>query len=218
MFKKIILSVLMLTAFAGMSQAATYIKVEAMEEFTTANPPANMCLMVASNYDLGNYYLKSGDVLTCEVVKVVKPKRGKRDAKFYVKPTEITSDGSTSEITKNYKGSYCKYALSKEALKAAPKVKMVEKAAVSVGNHFVKGCLAPAVSIAEGMIKNEEGNRLKSGIAQLYDDSPVSYVSKGKDIEFKQGDTFYLSFKVKKPRRNKEAEQPETEQPEVQQD
>ena len=202
MFKRIILSVLILTAFAGMSQAATYIKVEAMEEFTTANPAENMCLTVASDYNLGKYYLKSGDVLTCDVVKVVKPKRGKRDAKFYVKPTAITSGECTKAVEKNYKGKYCKYALTKEALKEAPKGKMVEKAAVSVGNHFVKGCLAPAVSIAEGMIKNEEGNRLKSGIAQLYDDSPVSYISKGKNIELQQGDTFYLSFKGKSKKKS----------------
>ena len=78
-----------------------------------------------------------------------------------------------------------------------------KKAAISVGNHFVKG-VAPAISLAEGMIKNEDGNRLESGVKNVYKSSPLSYIEKGNDLVLERGDYFYLIFKPSKSKNPKD--------------
>ena len=49
--------------------------------------------------------------------------------------------------------------------------------------------------MAEGMIENEEGNRIQSGVKKVYKESPLSYVEKGQELKMESGDSFYLIFK-----------------------
>ena len=94
-------------------------------------------------------------------------------------------------------GKYAEKVLSAEEIKNIDAMKVGKKAAITVGNHFVKG-VAPVASLAEGIVKNEEGNRLESGVKQVYKDSVFSYVEKGQHLDIKQGDEFYLVFKQAK--------------------
>ena len=57
--------------------------------------------------------------------------------------------------------------------------------------------VAPAVGLVEGAVKNEKGNRAKSAVVSAYESTPLSYASKGKNIEIKQGQVFIMSFKQK---------------------
>ena len=203
MNKKIILSILAMYLTITTANAVDRVHVEAAEEFSTTNPIQRIDLIVTDGTLLGNYNLKPGDVLHCEVVKVTNAKRGKRNASFTVCPDSITSGGNIVSIPKEYYGKYTTKILSKEELKNVDKKKLGKKAVKSVGNHFVKG-VAPVASLAEGVIKNESGNRVQSGLKQVYKDSALSYAEKGKELDIKPGEQFYLKFKSQKDKSEEE--------------
>ena len=72
---------------------------------------------------------------------------------------------------------------------------MVKNGVLMVGSYFVKG-LSIGVSFVEGFAKNEKDNRFKSGVANAYEESPISLVEKGDELEIKTGDDFYFVFKT----------------------
>ncbi len=174
--------------------SADQIKVVATEEFRTDNPAEMINVQVMKASALGRYELKENDVLHCQVLKIADPKRLKRSAGFYVKPVAYTSDGETIKIKDELYGKYSKHVLSKEELKEIEPGKVIKGAALTVGNYFVKG-LSIGVSFVEGVVKNEKDNRLKSGVVNAYESSPLSYVEKGEQLDIKVGDDFYLVFK-----------------------
>ena len=176
--------------------AAVKMKVSALDEFKTEKPAKVINVRVREDVQLGSYELKQGDDLTCNVVKIVDPKRGKRNAAFYVQPVSYISKENVINIEGDYYGKYSKRVLSKEELKQIPPGRVIKKAALTVGNYFVKG-LSTGVAFAEGAINNEEDNRLKSGVIEAYKESPLSYISKGEELDIKPGDNFYLVFKIK---------------------
>ena len=198
MKNKVIISVLALFITMSAANAASEkIHVAAIEDFDTANPLQKIDVRVLENSELGSNYLKAGDTIHCNVIKVTDPKRGKRSASFAVCPTSYTTEEGTVAIKENYYGKYASRVISKEELKNIDAVKVGKKAALAVGSHFVKG-LTTGVTLAEGMIENEEGNRLESGVKKVYKESPLSYVEKGQELVINTGDTFYLIFKPAK--------------------
>ena len=195
MKKGIILTILGLIFSITTVSAAVQMKVTAVNEFETDKPTKTINVRVNENITLGNYELKAGDVLKSNVLEVTDPKRGKRDAIFYVQPYAYDSDGVTKNIDETIYGKYSKTVLSKEELKKFPKLQIAEKAAVTVGSFYIKG-LKQGVSLAKGIITNPDGNRVKSGVQQVYEDSIISYVEKGKELDIKPGDEFYFIFNV----------------------
>ena len=205
MKKYISLFVAIVLSFAA-ANASDKVHVAANTEFNTAAPAKSIDVTVIESTLIGTNLLEENDILHCSVVKITDPKRGKRAASFAVCPLSYTtSEGTTKAINGSFYGKYSEKVLSKDDINSANALKVGKKAAVSVGNHFVKG-VAPAVALAEGMIKNEDGNRLESGVKQVYKDSPLSYVEKGKDIVIERGDTFYFVFKPSKSKNTQEIE------------
>lgn len=186
--------------------ASDRIHVSAVEEFNTTNPKPSLDVKVLEDSYLGAILLKEGDVIHCNVVKITNPKRGKRSASFVVCPISYTTEENTKTIEQNYYGKYASKAVTKEELRNIDAVKVGKKAAITVGNHFVKG-VAPVASLAEGMIKNEENNRLESGIKQVYKDSALSYIEKGADLTIEPEDKFYLIFKPSQSKKASDIEQ-----------
>ncbi|MBR6126078.1 hypothetical protein IKQ21_00165 [bacterium] len=176
-------------------QAAIQMKVSAVNEFDTEKPTKTINVRVNKDTILGNYELKSGDILKSNVLEVTEPKRGKRDADFYVQPYAYVSGGVTKNIDETILGRYSKTVLSKEEIKKLPKLQIAEKAAVTVGSFYIKG-LSQGVSLAKGVITNPDGNRVKSGVKQVYEDSIISYVEKGKELDIKPDDEFYFIFTI----------------------
>ena len=195
MRNKIILSILTLFCSLSVVNAASdKVHVAAIEEFDTTKPLQKIDVQVIEPTTLGTHALHNGDIIHCNVIKVTDPKRGKRSASFAVCPTSYTTEGNTVTIKENYYGKYASKVISKEELKKVDKVKVGKKAVLTVGNHFVKG-LTAGVTMAEGMIENEEGNRIQSGVKKVYKESPLSYVEKGQELKIEPGDSFYLIFK-----------------------
>ena len=183
-----------LTISTTIVHASDNVRVTSLEEFSTSSPAAAIDLKVLESSNIGEYILNDGDVIHCNVTKVNKPKRGKISAGFNVIPVYYIQDGKQINIESSYTGKYAAKILSKEEIKNVDAVQVGKKAALTVGNHFIKG-VAPVAALAEGMIKNEDGNRIESGVKQVYKDSPLSYVEKGKDIYIHPGDSFYIKFK-----------------------
>ena len=195
MIRKIILVITCILLQVSGVYAATQLHVAAMEEFQTEKPSKRLSVRVLDESELGKYTIGTNSTLHCEVLRVIDPKRGKRNATFYVKPLSFTNNDETVQIEQEMYGKYSKFVLSKEELKKIPPFKVMKKAALTVGNYFVKG-LSVAYSFAEGVVKNKNDNRLKSGVVNAYEESPLSYIGEGAQLDIKVGDDFYLVFKT----------------------
>lgn len=193
--KKLVLLFSFILLQISAAEAACQLHVAATEEFKTDKPSKNIVVRVLEPSELGKYKLETNSELNCKVLRVVDPKRGKRNATFFVKPVSFTSGSEEVSIEEEMYGKYSKFVLSKEELKKIPPFKVMKNAALMVGNYFIKG-LSVAYSFGEGFVKNEKDNRLKSGVTNAYEESPLSYISAGEQLDLKVGDDFYLVFKT----------------------
>lgn len=167
---------------------AKTIPVQALEDFSTENPPKNYSVKVLDELVLDeNTSLKQDDILEGKIIDVKNPKRLKQNAKFTFVPEVIKTNGKTIELKGYYPAKYTT---------KLNKGQMAKSAALGVGNYFVKG-LSMGYSAIEGAVKNEQDNRFKSGAVSLYESSPFSYVEKGKEIVIAKEQVFLLNFKVK---------------------
>ena len=189
----VLLSVLCLSVSSAL--AAVQLKVTAEEEFQTDNPADYIDARLRETSFLGQYTLPINSVLHCRVMQIVDPKRGKRNATFFVQPVSYTYKDRTFEIKEEMYGKYSKKVLSTEELKKIPPSKVIQNTALMVGNYFIKG-LSMGVSFVKGVVGNEEDNRIKSGVVKVYKDSPLSYFSEGEQLDIQPGDDFYLIFKI----------------------
>ena len=98
-----------------------------------------------------------------------------------MKPVSYTDGAEKVSIEEEMYGKYSKFVLSKEELKKIPPFKVMQNAALMVGNYF---------------IKDEKDNRFKSGVTNAYEESPLSYIGEGEQLDIKVGDDFYLVFKT----------------------
>ena len=187
--KKFILSLILLFMCQASVLAAT-IKVQSQSDFTTENPSETLTVKAVTDLILDDGFLiiNEGYILIGDIVDVSSPKRLKRDASFAFILKEYTdNNGETHKVDSLVKGKFTTKFDYKSAAKSA---------ALGVGSYFVKG-LSSAYAAVEGAIKNEEGNRFKSGAISLYESTPISYVEKGEDIVIKKDQVFILNFKLK---------------------
>ncbi len=187
--KKIIIALLSLFLFQMNVSAAT-IKVESMSDFTTENPPETLEVKAVTDLflDDGVLIILEGNILKGNIVDVSSPKRLKRDASFAFVLTEYTdNDGKTHKVEQFVKGKFTTKFDYKSTAKSV---------ALGIGNHFVKG-ISLGYHAVEGAVKNEEGSRLKSSAASVYESTPFSYVEKGEDIVIQKNQVFILNFKLK---------------------
>lgn len=192
--KKILLTLICLSQISACF-AADYLKVTAMEDFSTDSPKDTFNVRLREEGTLGKYELPTNSILHCQVLQIVDPKRGKRNAVFFVKPLTYTQGDETLQIQEDMYGKYTTVVLSKEEIKKLPYWKMIKNGALMVGSYFVKG-LSIGVAFVEGVAKNEQDNRLKSGVTNAYEESPISLVEKGEQLDIKTADDFYFVFKT----------------------
>ena len=187
MFKKSLLwSICISVCLSGFACAAT-IKAEALSPFSTEEPTKTFTFRVVETIEYDDdVTLPKGTTVTAEVQDVVSPKRLKRNATFTVIPKTYTDAmGHVRHFPTDY---VCKYALPLD------KKDIAIKTGATVGGFFVKG-LSLGVSAVRGAIDNEENNRFKSAAVRVYDDSPVSMVENGQEINLVEGDRFYLKYR-----------------------
>ena len=180
---------------------AQTIEVRSFDDFSTANPPSSISIELLEPLSLSeDKILDIGTKVDGELFDVVSPKRLKRDAGFSFKPKlYYDEDGKTHIIYNNITASYTE---------PIDKGKVAKSAVLGVGNFFVKG-IKTGVTVVEGAVKNEQGNRLKSAGVSLYESSPVSYVEKGEEIEIKKEESFFLKFRSNKSKKNTQPQKKE---------
>lgn len=169
---------------------AKNVKVEAMSDFTTANPPSEWNLKIVEGFTTkAGYEVAEGSVITGKIIDVTSPKRLKQNASFKFIPVSFydVKTGETYHVQKDFVGKYN----SLGDIKAGD---IVEKGAIAAGNHFISCTIGPGVALVKGVVKNEEGNRVKSAAVSVYESTPLSYASKGKEMEIKQGQRFTMNF------------------------
>lgn len=186
MQKNLFLGFLVLSIIgAGTSALAKTVEVMSYSAFSTANPPSSIKVELLDELEISaGTVIPAGAEIEGKLVDVVSPKRLKRDATFSFQPEWYSIDGEKHNIGQTVKAKYT------TALNTAG---LAKSAALSVGNHFVKG-LGMGVYAIEGAVKNDEGNRIKSGAKSMYEASPLSYKDKGNDLEITQNQVFYLKF------------------------
>ncbi len=189
--------------------SAASVEVQAMSEFNSIAPVSTMKVMVMQPIEFENgIKFENGTIIEGNVVEVKQPKRAKRNASFKFHPTSYTFNGRTTTVTDE--DFIAKYKEKKDLNKG----EIALSTATTVGGFFLKiPGLSQGISLVKGMVKNKEDGRLKSGVVQVYKDSPLSYVEEGKDIFIKKDDIFYLKFKTHKSENLDEEENASIEQP-----
>ncbi|MBS4759230.1 MAG: hypothetical protein KHX03_00850 [Clostridium sp.] len=171
--------------------AAQSVKVSALTPFNSLRPVTTMKVMTLERVEFKNgIVFEDGTVIYGEVFDVKQPKRAKLNASFKFRPTSYTYNGRTYEI--DDPEFIAKYAEYKELDKAG----LATSAATTAGGLiFHIPLLSEGVSLVKGMWKNNENNRLKSGVKQVWDDSFFSYVEEGNDVVINKDTMFILKFK-----------------------
>ena len=191
MKKILLISLFILLGFQPVM--AKNVKVEAMSDFSTANPPKTWDLKIVEGFvTKDGYEAAAGSVITGNIVDVSEPKRLKRNASFRFVPVKYydIKTGETYTVQKEIVGKY-------NSLGDITAGEVIEQGAITAGNHFISATIGPGVALVKGVVKNEEGNRAKSAVVSVYESTPLSYISKGKEMEIKQGQQFLMSFKLK---------------------
>ncbi len=169
---------------------AERLHVQAMSDFSTEKPVYTITFKALDEIKLNSEIdITAGSVVNARIYEVSNPKRLKRNSGFKIVPVSITDEkGKTHLIDEEFVGKFSpKFELDKG--------EVAKNAALSVGNHFVKG-ISLGYHAIEGAVKNEEGNRAVSSVVSVYKNSPLSYVEKGQYTEIKAGDLFSFTFKV----------------------
>lgn len=172
---------------------AKNVKVQAMSDFSTANPPEMWKLKIVEGFVADNGFVVYADsIIEGRIENVTEPKRLKRNAKFVFVPVNYydSYNKENKEINKNLVGKY-------SSLTDVSAASVVKTGAVAAGSHFVSGLIGPGVALVEGAVKNDEGNRAKSAAVSVYESTPLSYMSKGKKLEISEGQIFIMNFKLK---------------------
>ena len=203
MKKYILITLIILNLMISPSYSATIMRVIALEPFNTDTPSDRISFKLKKDYVLGDYEFKSEDIFKCNVTKVIRQKRLRRNAKFFVEPyAYVSGDEEEKQIEVKLNGKYIKGILTKEELKQLDKGEIAMQAAMKAGGAYVK-TVVPGYSFIKGMVLNEEGNVIKSGVKGVYKDSPLVYLERGKAVYIEPDDEFNLLFK--KPKRLKKS-------------
>lgn len=171
---------------------AKNVKVQATSDFSTANPPKTWTLRVIEDFTAKNdFCVKAGSTITGEIVEVKSPKRLKRNASFVFSPIKFydVNTNETYEISKHIEGKY-------SSMSDVSAGSIAKSGAIMAGNKLLDGFFGPGIALAEGAIKNKQGNRVKSAAVSVYESTPLSYANKGKDIEISKDQIFVMSFKM----------------------
>lgn len=190
--RKILLALLITIVLNGAALAET-LKVEALTSFNTVNPPSSIQVRSIGEIQLtSKIKINEGDIITGSLTDIKDPKRLKRDASFKFKIKSVThANGQTVKVKENNIAKYVPpFKLDKK--------EVAKDAALAVGNHFVEG-LSMGYHAVEGAIKSEEGGgkRITSAAKNVYENSVLSYASKGDEIEIQSGEIFGLKINSK---------------------
>ena len=177
------------------AQGAQNLYVKSLQEYNSVLPNQKFRVEVLEDVFIGSIPIVRGDILNCSLKQIKSPKRAKRDARIYFEIISYEDIKGVHKFQDKIVAKYAKKVLSKDSIKEISPKEAAIKTAGTVGGFFVTG-FSQAVSFVNGVVKNEEENRLKSGVQEVYDNSILSYVEYGNEVIISEGDKFYLIAKV----------------------
>ena len=165
--------------------------VESLSDFSFEDKSKNVSLKVLKENVFENgITFEEDSILNVKVTKVIDPKRGKRNGYLIVEPLTYTipSKGITETVNEP---SWCAKVLGYKPFDVK---QSAVGAGLAVAGHFVKG-IGQFYYFGKGLIKPEEGeNRLKSGVKNVYENSPLAYIEEGEEAHVNKGDLLLLKF------------------------
>ncbi len=173
---------------------AKNIKVVALEPFSTVRPSETFAIQTLKDeYLPDDTFLPEDAMITGQIIHVEAPKRGKRNGYIKFVPQKIVYDDRTIDIKNSKLVAIITY------YRPIDPEELVMTVARKTVNFMFKGVVTVA-QFTLGVIENEEGNRIKSGVMNVYRDSFFVYIEVGDELNVRRGDT--LIFKIKKSRNN----------------
>lgn len=170
---------------------AKNLRVEALSDLSTENPPKTWQVRIVDGFIAEDgFVVYAGSILEGKIEGVSAPKRLKRNAAFIFVPTKYydAGDETYKTVTENIQGKY-------SSMTDVTVGSVAKTGAIMVGDKVISGFFGSGVALVQGAVKNEQGNRAKSAVVSVYENSPLSYVNKGKELEIQKGQVFVMSFK-----------------------
>jgi len=198
MKKNILISFLIMIFLSPAALAAKLkITAELIEPFSTEYPSRTVKARVIEDYKLNETQkIEKGSVFTGVVTEIKEPKRGKRDAHFYLRLTSYSvpsKDNAVYDI-KNTGNATAKATI----YKPLDKKELALDAGATTAGFFIDYIALP-VNFTRGVVEPYEGKgRVESGVQKMYEKSIFSYLSEGKQMQLNKGDKINLTFKYKK--------------------
>lgn len=173
---------------------AKSIKVVALEPFSTVRPSETFAIQTLQDeYLPDDIFLPEDAMITGQIIHVEAPKRGKRNGYIKFVPQKIIYEDRTIDIKDAKLTAIITYYRPIDPKDLAFTV------ARKTANFMFKGVISAAEFVI-GVVENEDGNRIKSGVMNVYRDSFFVYIEVGDELNVKKGDT--LIFKIKKTNKN----------------
>lgn len=196
--KKILLIILCFMSVQCAVVAKTIKLVGTAEnDFSTQNPSSEFSLKTEKAINTPSGILEQGSVITGYVIKVIPPKRGKRDAYLYFKLKSISIPNEDRIITIDNEKAIGKITMYKSKdLKDLNYAQVSYTAGKTVANLFVKHISYP-IDFVKGVFSADEGeNKIQSGMQQTYEGSFFSYFSEGNEFNLKKDDKLTLTLQL----------------------
>ena len=189
-----LLMIMLLTS--GIASAKSFkLLVEALDPIDLNNPPEVVKTKLVKDKIFDDKVLVAGSIFEGEIAKVVQEKRGKRDEYFYYRINSIKFPYETEPRKINNQ----KVKIKAKRYKSIDKKDIALSAGTTVAGFFVDYISLP-LNFARGVIEQpyEDTSRLKSGAKMMYEKSPLSFISKGKEMRLDAGDFLTLTVKYNK--------------------
>ena len=170
----------------------TYAKIydaKALSNFKTEKPEKTFSFEILEEVEMDDIIFPANSTFVAVPYKIKEQARLKRNAVLVMQVKSFTTPDNVTTKTQNL---FVKYATELDKVEAGKSL------VLAVGNKFFKG-ISIGYRTVEGAVKNEEGNRFKSGAKAAYDATPLSYVEKGETINIKAGDKIYFKFHIINP-------------------
>ena len=165
----------------------------ALTDFSTANPKSTFTVKTNEGFSVNNlYYYKPGTIFHGRVIKVVNGQIGKRKGYFVFQPTHTLKYEEWANVERDMyiKVSFYKPFDKKQAAKNLANIGLTTAA----GKILHVPVLSQGISFVKGVKNAENGERIVSGVKQVYEDSPLSYVEKGDEFKVTEGQEVKLTI------------------------
>lgn len=191
--------VILLLIFLSFSVEKSYgffeekIQVKILKNFSGSDPYKKVEFKTENEYFTDDGILFEKDsIIRGKVIEIRDAKRAKTDAYFICKIEEYTKPSQCNKVERL---DIPLIAQSERYIKGE-KIKTIESLSTTTASFLcpIPG-VAPGYYLLKGMIKKEENeNRIKSGLNSVYNNSIISYIEKGAKLNLKSGDLLYLKI------------------------